>query len=200
MGRIASVRKIAQVTLLISVPKSPAIRLSTNTTRKKSNASSIQPKKLAVTTFRCVGPQVSVADIGSPRLSCSRYWFNRIIALQPLQCARGRPWPRKFGASLLLRLDKVSLSYGSRPLLDQVSLQLDEGERVALIGRNGEGKSSLLRVLLHQTEPDAGAIWVRPGARVAHLAQDLDATLGENVAQVITEGLPQQGRALAEYQ
>jgi ABC transport system ATP-binding/permease protein len=101
---------------------------------------------------------------------------------------------------LLLRLDRISLSYGSRPLLDQVSLQLDEGERVALIGRNGEGKSSLLRVLLRQTEPDAGAVWVRPGARVAHLAQDLDATRGENVAQVITEGLPQQGQALAEYQ
>ena len=49
--------------------------------------------------------------------------------------------PLIIGASVLLRLDKVSLAYGSRPLLDQVSLQLDEGERVGLVGRNGEGKS-----------------------------------------------------------
>jgi ATP-binding cassette subfamily F protein uup len=101
---------------------------------------------------------------------------------------------------LLLRLDKISLSFGSRPLLDQVSLQVDEGERIALVGRNGEGKSSLLRVLLRQVEPDGGAVWQRPGTRLAHLAQDLDATRGESVAQVITEGLPQQGQALAEYQ
>ena len=101
---------------------------------------------------------------------------------------------------MLLRLDKVSLAYGSRPLLDQVSLQLDEGERVGLVGRNGEGKSSLLRLVRHEAEPDAGSLWVRPGAKVAHLAQDIAALTGESVAQIVTGGLPQQGAALAEYQ
>ncbi len=101
---------------------------------------------------------------------------------------------------MLLRLDKVSLAYGSRPLLDQVSLQLDEGERVGLVGRNGEGKSSLLRLVRHEAEPDAGSLWVRPGAKVAHLAQDIATLTGESVAQIVTGGLPQQGAALAEYQ
>ena len=101
---------------------------------------------------------------------------------------------------MLLRLDKVSLAYGSRPLLDQVSLHLQEGERIALIGRNGEGKSSLLRLLLRETEPDAGTLWLRPGARIAHLAQDIAATNLETVAQVVTSGLPDQSQALAEYQ
>jgi ABC transport system ATP-binding/permease protein len=101
---------------------------------------------------------------------------------------------------VLLRLDKVSLAYGSRPLLDQVSLQLDEGERVGLVGRNGEGKSSLLRLVRHEAEPDAGSVWLRPGARVAHLAQDIALLTGETVAQIVTAGLPRQGRALAEYQ
>ncbi|MGA2861380.1 MAG: ATP-binding cassette domain-containing protein, partial [Steroidobacteraceae bacterium] len=101
---------------------------------------------------------------------------------------------------MLLRLDKVSLAYGSRPLLDQVSLQLDEGERVGLVGRNGEGKSSLLRLVRHEAEPDAGSLWLRPGARVAHLAQDIALLTGETVAQIVTAGLPQQGQALAEYQ
>ncbi len=101
---------------------------------------------------------------------------------------------------MLLRLDKVSLAYGSRPLLDHVSLQLDEGERVGLVGRNGEGKSSLLRLVRHEAEPDAGSLWIRPGARVAHLAQDIALLTGETVAQIVTGGLPRQGQALAEYQ
>jgi ATP-binding cassette subfamily F protein uup len=102
--------------------------------------------------------------------------------------------------TLLLRLDKISLSFGSRPLLDRVSLTLEEGERLALVGRNGEGKSSLLRLLLREAEPDAGSLWLRPGARIAHLAQDITAVTHETAAQVVTGGLPQQGQALAEYQ
>jgi ATP-binding cassette subfamily F protein uup len=101
---------------------------------------------------------------------------------------------------VLLRLDKVSLAYGSRPLLDQVSLQLDEGERVGLVGRNGEGKSSLLRLVRHEAEPDAGSLWIKPGARVAHLAQDVALPTGDSVVQIVTGGLPMQGAALAEYQ
>jgi ATP-binding cassette subfamily F protein uup len=97
---------------------------------------------------------------------------------------------------LLLRLDKVSLSYGSRPLLDQVSLQLDQGERVALVGRNGEGKSSLLRLLRGDSEPDQGTIWRSPGARIAHLAQDLSALSPLSVAQWVSEGLPGRGHEL----
>ena len=94
---------------------------------------------------------------------------------------------------MLLRLDKVSLAFGARPLLDQVSLQLDEGERVGLVGRNGEGKSSLLRLVRRETEPDGGSLWVRPGARVAHLAQDIALATGESVAQIVAGGLAQPG-------
>jgi ATP-binding cassette subfamily F protein uup len=94
----------------------------------------------------------------------------------------------------------VSLAHGSRPLLDQVSLQLDEGERVGLVGRNGEGKSSLLRLVHREAEPDAGSVWLKPGARVAHLAQDIALATGESVAQIVTGGLPRQGAALAEYE
>ena len=90
---------------------------------------------------------------------------------------------------MLLRLDKVSLAYGARPLLDRVSLQLDEGERVGLVGRNGEGKSSLLRLVLRTADPDGGSVWVRPGARVAHLAQDIALLTGESVAQIVGAGL-----------
>ncbi len=62
------------------------------------------------------------------------------------------------------RLDKVSLSFGLKPLLDNASLLIRKGERVCLLGRNGEGKSSLLRLLTRALVPDSGEVWVRPGA------------------------------------
>src|SRR5579863_3931643 len=90
---------------------------------------------------------------------------------------------------LLLRLDNVSLSYGSRALLDRISLQLEQGERVALIGRNGEGKSSLLRLLRGEAEPDQGTLWLRAGARVAFLAQDIQVCEPVPVARWVAAGL-----------
>ncbi|HEX3398188.1 MAG TPA: ATP-binding cassette domain-containing protein [Steroidobacteraceae bacterium] len=76
----------------------------------------------------------------------------------------------------IVRLDKVSLSFGLKPLLDNVNLQLRRGERVCLLGRNGEGKSSLLQVIGKTLLPDGGEVWVRPGARVASLAQEVSAS------------------------
>jgi ATP-binding cassette subfamily F protein uup len=89
----------------------------------------------------------------------------------------------------LLRLDKISLSYGSRPLLDAVGLQLEQGERVALIGRNGEGKSSLLRVLRAEIEPDQGTVWLRAGARVALLPQDVLLAQPVTISEWVAAGL-----------
>src|SRR3569833_3151440 len=65
----------------------------------------------------------------------------------------------------LLRLDKVSLVYGPRPLLDHVQLDMRSGERVCLVGRNGEGKSSLMRIVNGELAPDDGEVWRRPGLR-----------------------------------
>jgi ABC transport system ATP-binding/permease protein len=100
---------------------------------------------------------------------------------------------------MILRLDSVSLAFGARPLLDHVSLQVAAGERVCVVGRNGEGKSSLLRVVQGATPPDSGAVWVKPDARVAHLAQDITALNRERVIEVVEAGLPEVGAALAEY-
>lgn len=91
---------------------------------------------------------------------------------------------------MLLRLDNVSLAFGSRPLLDHVALQVEPGERVCLIGRNGEGKSSLLRLFAGLAVADDGEVWIRPGARVALLAQDLDSAPDATVGEVVTAGLP----------
>ncbi len=101
---------------------------------------------------------------------------------------------------MLLRLDKVCVSFGSRPLLDQVALQVERGERVCLVGRNGEGKSTLLRLLHGGLGPDAGLVWIRPGARVGHLAQDISVPADQSVETVVSSGLPGHAGRLAEYE
>ncbi len=90
---------------------------------------------------------------------------------------------------MLLRFDAVSLAFGSRPLLDHVDLSIGERERVCIVGRNGEGKSSLLRLVAGITRPDDGAVWVKPGARLAMLEQDLDLMTEATVLEVVTGGL-----------
>ena len=87
-----------------------------------------------------------------------------------------------------VRLDKVSLSFGLKPLLDHVDLQIRRGERVCLLGRNGEGKSSLLQLITRQIVPDAGEVWVRPGARVAGLAQEVSPASDASVREVVMSG------------
>jgi ABC transport system ATP-binding/permease protein len=86
------------------------------------------------------------------------------------------------------RLDKVSLSFGLKPLLDNVALQIRKGERVCLLGRNGEGKSSLLHLITRQIVPDSGDVWVRPGARVASLAQDVSPASDSTVHDMVMSG------------
>jgi len=87
-----------------------------------------------------------------------------------------------------LRLDNVSLSYGLKPLLDHVSLQLERGERACLLGRNGEGKSSLLNLITKQIAPDSGEVWVRPGSRVSGLAQEVSAPSDATVRDTVLSG------------
>ena len=96
---------------------------------------------------------------------------------------------------MLLRFDEVSLAFGSRPLLDQVSLQVAEGERVCLVGRNGAGKSSLLRLARGEAPPDEGLVWLRPGARLAHLRQDLEDPGDATVGELVAAGLPAESAA-----
>src|SRR5690606_41751161 len=89
----------------------------------------------------------------------------------------------------ILRLDDVSLAFGSRPLLEHASLQVEPGERVCVVGRNGEGKSSLLRLAYQKLLPDSGAVWLRPGTRRAVLEQDIVTVQEALVHEVVAGGL-----------
>src|SRR5262245_2731134 len=93
----------------------------------------------------------------------------------------------------LLTLDKAAAAYGHLPLFQDASLQIEPKERVCLIGRHGTGKSTLLRVLSGELEPDAGSVWRQPGLRVGRLAQDVTLDDPRSVSAVVAEGLTAAG-------
>ncbi|WP_373388609.1 ATP-binding cassette domain-containing protein [Pseudomonas alcaligenes] len=99
----------------------------------------------------------------------------------------------------LLKFSDVSLAYGAMPLLDGVSWQIARGERVCIIGRNGTGKSSMLRLVKGDQMPDDGEIWRAPALKIGELPQELPRADERTVYDVVAEGLADVGRLLAEY-
>ncbi|HEY3698768.1 MAG TPA: ATP-binding cassette domain-containing protein [Spongiibacteraceae bacterium] len=99
----------------------------------------------------------------------------------------------------LLRLQRASLHYGEQILLDQVDLQIDRGERVCLVGRNGVGKSTLLRVIEAAIKPDGGEVVLQPNLRIARLEQEPRMTAGRSVYQEVAAGLDDIAQLLIDY-
>ena len=89
----------------------------------------------------------------------------------------------------LLTLDDAGLAFGHVALLDRAGLQVERGERIGLIGRNGSGKSSLLRVLAGEFSLDEGTLRIEPGARVALVAQEPSFDRELDVYDTIASGL-----------
>jgi ATP-binding cassette subfamily F protein uup len=88
----------------------------------------------------------------------------------------------------LLGLTGVGVSHGGPPVLDGVSLGIDEGERIGLLGRNASGKSTLLRVIAGDLVPDAGEVTRRQGLSVARLPQEVPRDLRGRVGDVVAAG------------
>jgi ATP-binding cassette subfamily F protein uup len=99
----------------------------------------------------------------------------------------------------LLTLRDVSLSLGGPPLLDRASLRIDAGERLCLVGRNGEGKSTLLRLAAGEILADAGEVVRADGLRVAHLPQEVPRAITGGVFHAVAEGLGELGAAVERY-
>jgi ATP-binding cassette subfamily F protein uup len=99
----------------------------------------------------------------------------------------------------LIGMRNVCWGFGEPPLLENVTFQIGKGERVSLVGRNGVGKSTLLKLLGGEMLPDSGDIWRQQGISVAALEQDVPAGFDGTIFDVVAEGLGETGRALAEH-
>ena len=93
----------------------------------------------------------------------------------------------------LITLDKACLSYGHVALLDKADLLIDSGERIALIGRNGEGKSTLMKVLLGEATLDDGSIWRTASLKVSYLMQEVPSDEERSVFEVVASGVEKVG-------
>jgi ATPase subunit of ABC transporter with duplicated ATPase domains len=90
----------------------------------------------------------------------------------------------------LINVERVTVGYGTRTLLDAVSLGVDEGDAIGVVGRNGDGKSTLLQVLTETREPDSGRVTHTSGLSVGYLRQSDDFAAGAAVREVIVGGRP----------
>jgi len=97
----------------------------------------------------------------------------------------------------LISASNLTLSFSGPPLLDDISLQIHPGERICLLGRNGEGKSTLMRVLAGELSPDAGEVGWSKGLTMASLPQEVPADLTGSIYDVVASGAGEAGRCLA---
>jgi ATP-binding cassette subfamily F protein uup len=99
----------------------------------------------------------------------------------------------------LMTLRNVTLAFGGPPLLDGINLQIEPGERLCLVGRNGTGKSTLMKLLNDELQADGGEVVREQGLKVARLTQEVPHDIRGAVFDVIAEGLGRTGALLAEY-
>jgi len=99
----------------------------------------------------------------------------------------------------LISLDKVCLAFGRHVLLDQLDLQVEPGERIALIGRNGGGKSSLLRIMADEIKPDDGKVWRAPALKLAYVSQEPELDGASTIFQEVSNGLGTIRQVLLDY-
>jgi ATP-binding cassette subfamily F protein uup len=99
----------------------------------------------------------------------------------------------------LLRLSNLSIAYGTHALLNKENLQLDMGERVGLLGRNGEGKSTLMKIIAGNVLPDGGDIWREPELKLAWLEQAPELPDEATIYDAVASGLGGLGTVIARY-
>lgn len=99
----------------------------------------------------------------------------------------------------LVRLDKVALNFGTHILLDEVDFTLKKGAKIGLLGRNGAGKTTFMKVIAGSMQPDGGERWLRPGVEIAWLEQSLPIADEQTVYDMVAGGLSEVGELLKQY-
>ncbi len=99
----------------------------------------------------------------------------------------------------LIQLNKVSIAFGTHALLDKADFQLDAGERVGLLGRNGEGKSTLMKIIAGEIQPDDGEIRKQSALKLAILEQAPSLSGDETIYEAVAGGLGEVGEWIKQY-
>lgn len=99
----------------------------------------------------------------------------------------------------LISLQEISLGFGGQPLFEQLNLQLEPGERTALLGRNGAGKTTMMKVMAGQIPIDSGMIVYQKGITVTHLPQEVPEALEGTVFDVVLAGFGERIKLLSDY-
>jgi ATP-binding cassette subfamily F protein uup len=99
----------------------------------------------------------------------------------------------------LLGMQDVSVGFGGHPLLEHMNFHIELGERICLLGRNGVGKSTLMKLICGELELESGIISRTPSLSVTCLTQVVPAGLKGTVFDVVSEGLGPRGKLLSEY-
>ncbi len=99
----------------------------------------------------------------------------------------------------LLRLNSTCISFGDKPILDKVDLAINPLERIALVGRNGTGKSTLLKIIANEMLTDSGEVTRKQGLKVVRLEQEVPTFLNDDIYSVVASGLSHIGEILAKY-
>jgi ABC transport system ATP-binding/permease protein len=98
-----------------------------------------------------------------------------------------------------ITLEHASLAFGHHALLDKAAFQLDAGERVGLIGRNGAGKSSMLKALAGEIKLDDGKVWTAQSARTVYVPQEPELNPSHTIYEAVAEGLGAVQKTLVAY-
>lgn len=95
---------------------------------------------------------------------------------------------------LLFSLIEAHVTYGGTPLFEALDLTINAGDKACLIGKNGAGKSSLMKLITGDRELDGGKRWIKPGISVGYLEQDVHVNLKETVLEFVLSALPDNER------
>ncbi|MBI5417353.1 ATP-binding cassette domain-containing protein [Candidatus Poribacteria bacterium] len=99
----------------------------------------------------------------------------------------------------LISLQEISVAFGGPLIFDKLNLQIESGERIALLGRNGVGKTTLMKVMAGQVKIDTGLVVVQKGIKAAHLPQEVPSDITGSVFDVVLSGLGARSKLLSDY-
>ena len=99
----------------------------------------------------------------------------------------------------IFSIDNLCLAFGAHVLLDHASFSLEKGERVCLIGRNGTGKTTLMRLIEGEMQADEGELHKKDGLKIASLSQEVPHEASGSVFDIVASGVGEAARLLQEY-